>query len=132
MAQEPEFFVGGQQVLNVLEVQYSLRNEADKDGRPTRKQFFEGLTIRRSGDNDPTLIDWSKSPWSDNRREGYINFFNDQGQTFKTLNFKGAYLKSYKVDYDEGEDHVEEVIEIQPEEVDIGGSLALDFNWPDV
>ncbi len=41
-------------------------------------------------------------------------------------------MKSYKVDYDEGEDHVEEVIEIQPEEVDIGGSLALDFNWPDV
>lgn len=131
MAQEPTFKIEGSDVTNVLSVEYTLRAEADRDGRPTRKMFFDGIVVRRILDDKTVLSDWAKSPKEDNRKAGEIEFWSDTGTAMKKLEFKGAYLRSYRVDFDERGDHVVETAHIQPEVIVVGG-VEVNFNWPDM
>jgi len=130
MAQEPILKIDGTEVPNILSVEYSLRAEADRDGRPTRKMFFDGIVVRRIMDDKTILCDWAKSPKEENRKGGEVQFFSDTGTAMKTLEFKGAYLRDYRVDFDERGDHVVEVAHVQPEVILVGG-VEVNFNWPD-
>ena len=131
MAQEPKFLLEGEDVPNVLELSYALRAEADKDGRPTRKQFCDGIRITRIADDKTMLSDWARSPKEDNRKSGEVAFFTDTGKEMKKLAFEGAYLRDYRMEYNEAHAHVEEIAFIQPEVIKVG-DIDVQFNWPDM
>ncbi len=131
MAQEPKVQIEGEDVTNVLEVNYVLRAEADKDGRPTRKQFCDGIRITRIADDKTMLSDWGRSPKEENRKSGGISFFTDTGKLMKVLVFTGAYLRNYSTKYNEEKHHVEEIASIQPEVIQVG-DIDVNFNWADM
>ena len=130
MAQEPKLKVEGSDVPNVLEVEYTLNNSADRDGRPTRLQTFDGLRIRRIADAKTTLADWAKSPAEKNRKSGSVEFFADSGKPMKQFAWKNGFLMSYDLGYNPQADHVEETVVIQAEEVTCGG-LKVEMQWAD-
>ncbi len=130
MAQEPKLKVDGSDILNLLEVNYSLRNGADRDGRATRKQEFDGLTIKRIADANTVLRDWSRSPQENNRKSGEVEFFADSGKSMKKVTWKNGFVMHYDLHYNPNSDHVEETVVIQAEHVESAG-VAVDFNWPD-
>ena len=130
MAQEPKLKVEGAEVHNVLEVEYTLNNSADRDGRPTRLQTFDGLRIRRIADAKTTLADWAKSPAEKNRKSGAVEFFADTGKPMKQFAWKNGFVKHYDLGYNPQADHVEETVVIMAEQISCGG-LVVDFNWPD-
>lgn len=131
MAQEPKMQLEGVDIPNVLEVSYVLKAEADKDGRPTRKQTCDGIRIMRIADDRTDLSDWGQSPKEHNRKSGDIVFMTDTGKEMKKLTFAGAYLRDYRVHYNEAKHHVEEIAHIQPEVIQVA-DVEVNFNWPDM
>jgi len=130
MAQKPILKIDGSEVPNVLEVTYELNATTDRDGRPTRRIEFKGITIRRIGDAKTSLINWAKDPREKNRKSGEVEFFADSGKSMKKLTWKNGFVHFYDLKYDPQADHVEEKVVIQAEEIACAG-LKIDSNWAD-
>jgi len=121
MARQPNVKIDGNDLKNVLEVQYGVRAALDRDGAPTRGLQCDGILIRRVADDSTDIVDWASSADDANRKSGEVSFLDANGMAMKTLKFSGAYVRSYTVDYDDKGDHVEETFIVEPENIEVGG-----------
>jgi len=85
--------------MNVLDCDYSLRQEVDATGRPssvTRGGRIR-MTVESTGETD--LFEWMCNNFE--RKDGTITFFKaDAEGTLKELNFKEGYLVEFEERFD--------------------------------
>ena len=85
--------------MNVLDCDYSLRQEVDATGRPssvTRGGRIR-MTVESSAETD--LFEWMCNNFE--RKDGTITFFKaDSEGTLKELNFKEGYLVEFEERFD--------------------------------
>ena len=98
MSYTAKFKVAGKE-LNVLDCDYSLRQEVDPTGRPssvTRGGKIR-MTIESTADTD--MFEWMCNNFE--RKDGSITFFKaDAEGTLKELNFKEGYLVEFEERFD--------------------------------
>jgi hypothetical protein len=128
MARQPKVEIDGNEMKNILEVQYGVRAALDRDGAPTRGLECDGILIRRVADDATDIAEWAASADDANRKSGKITFLDANGLEMKALSWKGGYVRNYSVEYDDAGDHVEEVFVVEPETIDVGGEEHF-FDW---
>jgi hypothetical protein len=128
MARQPKVEIDGNEMKNILEVQYGVRAALDRDGAPTHGLECDGILIRRVADDATDVVDWAASADDANRKSGKVTFLDANGLEMKALEWKGGYVRNYSVEYDDAGDHVEEVFIIEPETIDVGGEDHF-FDW---
>lgn len=131
MAKAPNVEIEGQQVTNVLSIEYGVEATVDGDGVPTRGLVSHGIQIRRVADANTDALTWAQSAGESNRRAGKITFRNEDEQETKTLQWSNGYIRDYRTEYSTDGDHVEEVFVIEPEFLDVAGD-SHNFNWKDI
>ena len=128
MARQPKVEIDGNELSNILEVQYGIRAALDRDGAPTRGLECDGILIRRVADDATDIVDWAASADEANRKSGKVSFMDANGLEMKALEFSGAYVRNYTVDYDDKGDHVEECFIVEPEKISVAGE-EHNFDW---
>ena len=128
MARQPTVEVDGNEMSNVLEVQYGVRAALDRDGAPTRGLQCDGIMIRRVADDATDIVDWASSADEANRKSGAVIFLDANGLEMKRLNWSGGYIRLYNVEYSDKGDHVEEVFIVEPETISVGDGEHF-FDW---
>lgn len=128
MARQPKVEIDGNEMKNILEVQYGVRAALDRDGAPTRGLECDGILIRRVADDANDVVDWASSADDANRKSGKVTFLDANGLEMKSLEWKGGYVRNYTVEYNDTGDHVEEVFIVEPETISVAGQEHF-FDW---
>jgi hypothetical protein len=106
--------------FNILNVSYQLKQETDATGRPS--------SITRGGKIEVTIESTGETDWFEHmcnnfeRKDGSIVFIKrDTDATLKELNFKEAYVVSYRENFDStGSNPVTETFVLSAKEISMG------------
>jgi len=84
-----------------LAVSYGLYQHTDQVGRPSSGvRVYKIHVYLDVGDEDANLADWGADPYQ--QRSGWLLFWNAEGQRFRQVEYRDAYLVTYYVDYQHG------------------------------
>ncbi len=115
----------------VMNMNYSLHQEVDVEGRPTA--ITRGgkitVTLKSLNDGNTDLYEWACDPYVS--KSGSFEFEKRDGTNMKTLKFEDGYLISYEETYDAIDSNSQlEKITISAKKLDIGG-VTHENTWAD-
>lgn len=128
MARQPTLKIAGNEIKDVVEVSYAVRNNADADGKPDRQRWCDGIVIRRIADGTKDVANWAKDASKSNRKKGEVQFYHPDGKEMKKLEWEEGYVSHYSIEYDHQQNHVEEVFVIQPKKIKVAGK-EINYKW---
>ena len=111
--------VGGKDV-NVLNCNYSLKQETDATGRPSSITRGGKINLTVESTGDTTFFEWMTNNFE--RKDGTITFVKrDSDATMKQLKFTEAYVVDYKENFDAtGDNPVTESFTLSAREISVG------------
>jgi hypothetical protein len=111
--------VGGQDV-NVLNLNYALKQETDATGRPSSITRGGKISLTVESTGDTTFFEWMTNNFE--RKDGTITYVKrDSDATMKQLKFTEAYVVDYKENFDAtGENPVTETFTLSAREISVG------------
>ncbi len=115
----------------VMNMNYSLHQEVDVEGRPTAITRGGKITvvIKSLNDGNTDLYEWACDPYVS--KSGSFEFEKRDGTNMKTLKFEDGYLVSYEETYDAIDSNSQlEKITISAKKIDIGG-VSHENPWAD-
>jgi type VI protein secretion system component Hcp len=119
MAFKAKLNVGGQDV-NVLNLNYALKQETDATGRPSSITRGGKISLTVESTGDTTFFEWMTNNFE--RKDGTITYVKrDSDATMKQLKFTEAYVVDYKENFDAtGENPVTETFTLSAREISVG------------
>lgn len=97
MSFKAKFKAGGKE-LNVLECNYSLKQETDATGRPSSITRGGQVTVTVESTQDTDIYEWMCNNFE--RKDGSITFYKrDSDATLKELKFKEGYLVGFNEEF---------------------------------
>ena len=111
--------VGGKDV-NVLNCNYSLKQETDATGRPSSITRGGKINLTVESTGDTTFFEWMTNNFE--RKDGTITFVKrDSDATMKQLKFTEDYVVDYKENFDAtGDNPVTESFTLSAREISVG------------
>jgi hypothetical protein len=111
--------VGGKDV-NVLNCNYSLKQETDATGRPSSITRGGKINLVVESTGDTTFFEWMTNNFE--RKDGTITFIKrDSDATMKQLKFTEAYVVDYKENFDAtGDNPVTETFTLSARVISVG------------
>ena len=111
--------MGGQDV-NVLNLNYALKQETDATGRPSSITRGGKISLTVESTGDTTFFEWMTNNFE--RKDGTITYVKrDSDATMKQLKFTEAYVVDYKENFDAtGENPVTETFTLSAREISVG------------
>lgn len=106
----------------VLNVDYSLHQETDVEGRPSAitRGGQINVTVKSLNDGNSDFFEWACDPYT--TKNGSFEFEKRDGTNMKTLKFTDAYLIAYNESYNSMDENLQyETFTISAKKIDIGG-----------
>jgi hypothetical protein len=115
--------------VNVLSLDYELKQETDATGRPSSVTRGGKIHITTESTGDTTFFEWMCNNFE--RKDGSIVYYKrDNKATLKELKFKEAYMVDYKENFNStGENPVTETFTLSAKELDLGTGKHVN-EWP--
>lgn len=121
MSFKAQLDVAGKKV-NVLDMNYGLKQETDATGRPSSITRGGQITITIESTGETNFFEWMCNNFE--RKDGTIVFTKrDSDATMKELKFKEGYLVQYRENFNStGENPITETFTISAKEISMGNA----------